>query len=62
MKSAEITDVVLENLDKYDFIRINYPGGDMVGHFAELQPTIIAMEALDLQLARLAKKSMNLAV
>ncbi len=56
MKSAEITDVVLENLDKYDFIRINYPGGDMVGHFAELQPTIIAMEALDLQLARLAKK------
>ncbi len=56
MKSAEITDVVLDNLEKYQFIRINYPGGDMVGHFAELEPTIVAMEAIDLQLARLAKK------
>jgi len=56
MKSAEITDVVLENLEKYQFIRLNYPGGDMVGHFAELQPAIVALEAIDLQLARLAKK------
>lgn len=56
MKSAEITDTVLENLDKFKFIRINYPGGDMVGHFAELEPTIVAMEAIDIQLARLAKK------
>ncbi len=57
MKSAEITDAVLEVMEKFKFIRINYPGGDMVGHFAELEPTIIvAMEALDIQLARLAKK------
>lgn len=56
MKSAETTDVVLDNLEKYQFIRINYPGGDMVGHFAELEPTIVAMEAIDLQLARIAKK------
>lgn len=56
MKAAEITDVVLEDMDKFDFIRINYPNGDMVGHFAELEPTIVAMEAVDIQLARLAKK------
>lgn len=56
MKSAEITDLVLEKMNQYQFIRINYPGGDMVGHFAELEPTIVAMEAIDLQLARLAKK------
>ncbi len=56
MKSAEITDIALEKLDQFKFIRLNYPGGDMVGHFAELEPTIIAMEAIDLQLARLAKK------
>ena len=61
MKSAEITDAVLEVMEKFKFIRINYPGGDMVGHFAELEPTIVAMEALDIQLARLAKKLMNLA-
>lgn len=56
MKAAEITDVVIEEMDKYDFIRINYPNGDMVGHFAELEPTIVAVEAVDIQLARLAKK------
>ena len=56
MKSAEITDVALENLDKYKFVRINFPGGDMVGHFAELEPTIVALEAIDIQLARLAKR------
>lgn len=54
MKSAEITDTVLANLEKYQFIRINYPGGDMVGHFAELEPTIVAIEAIDIQLKRLA--------
>ena len=56
MKSAEITDVALENLDKHKFVRINFPGGDMVGHFAELEPTIVALEAIDIQLARLAKR------
>ena len=56
MKSAEITDAVLDNLDKYKFIRLNFPGGDMVGHFAEVEPAITAMEAIDIQLERLAKK------
>lgn len=56
MKSAEITDAALNALDKFQFVRLNYPGGDMVGHFAELEPTITALEAIDLQLARLAKK------
>ena len=55
MKSAEITDKVLASLKKFDFIRINYPGGDMVGHFGELEPTIVALEAIDIQLARIAK-------
>lgn len=56
MKSAEITDAVLANLEKYRFIRLNFPGGDMVGHFAEFEPTVTALEAIDLQLSRLAKK------
>ena len=63
MKAAEITDAVLKKISetdsngkpKYQFVRINYAGGDMVGHFGELEPTIVAMEAIDLQLARLAK-------
>ena len=54
MKSAEITDAILERLHEFQFIRLNFPGGDMVGHFAELEPTIVALEAIDLALRRLA--------
>lgn len=54
MKTAEITDKVIENLDNYQFIRLNFPGGDMVGHTANMEATIIAMETIDLELARLA--------
>ncbi len=56
MKSAEITDKLIENLSKYKFVRVNYPGGDMVGHTADMSATIVAMEAIDISLARIAKK------
>lgn len=56
MASAELTDKLLENLGKYRFLRVNFPGGDMLGHLAEIEPTISAIEAIDLQLARLAEK------
>lgn len=55
MKSAEVTDVMIEAIEsgKYDFIRCNYPNGDMVGHTGSLPATIIGVEAVDLGLARL---------
>lgn len=55
MKAAEITDVVLEAMQsgKYDFIRLNYPNGDMVGHTGDYQATLISVEAVDLAIARL---------
>ncbi len=56
MKTAEITDKVIENLDNYKFIRLNFPGGDMVGHTANMEATTIAIEAIDLELARLAQE------
>lgn len=56
MKSAEITDKVIENMQDYDFVRLNFPAGDMVGHFADMDSTVIALEATDLSLARIAKK------
>ena len=56
MRCAEITDEVLNNLDKYKFVRINYPGGDMVGHTADLEATIVAMESIDLSLNRIMEK------
>lgn len=57
MKAAEITDAVIKALEegKYDFIRLNYPNGDMVGHTGIYPAVVCAMEALDLQLGRLEK-------
>lgn len=56
MRSAEVTDKVLESIDKFKFIRINYPGGDMVGHTADMEATIVAMEAIDISLKRIYEK------
>ncbi len=55
MKCAEITDHLIAALEsgKYDFIRANFPNGDMVGHTGSLEATICGLEALDLQLGRL---------
>lgn len=55
MKCAEITDAVIEHLrgGRARHIRLNYANGDMVGHTGKLEAAIIAVEALDLQLARL---------
>ncbi|MDR1950370.1 MAG: 2,3-bisphosphoglycerate-independent phosphoglycerate mutase [Spirochaetaceae bacterium] len=57
MKCAEITDEVLRAIpsENYDFIRLNYPNGDMVGHTGVYQAVICSMEGMDLQLGRLAK-------
>ncbi len=55
MKCAEITDAVIEAIGsgKYRMIRLNYPNGDMVGHTGNMEAVIVAMESLDLCLARL---------
>lgn len=57
MKSAEITDHVLEAIDsgEYRFIRVNYPNGDMVGHTGDCLAVQISVEAVDLCLGRLMK-------
>lgn len=57
MKSAEITDCLIEAIKsgKYDFLRCNYPNGDMVGHTGSLAATIVGVESVDLGLARLMK-------
>ena len=49
MKSVEITDLLVEAMasGKYQFLRCNYPNGDMVGHTGVLSAVITAMEAVD---------------
>ncbi len=55
MKSAEIVDALIEAIKskKYDFLRCNFPNGDMVGHTGSMQATMIGVESVDIGLARL---------
>ncbi|MBP8131197.1 MAG: 2,3-bisphosphoglycerate-independent phosphoglycerate mutase [Candidatus Hydrogenedentes bacterium] len=55
MKAGEITDATLKAIRSGDwkFIRLNYPNGDMVGHTGNPAAVRIAVEAVDLGLARL---------
>jgi len=55
MKAAEITDEVVEALHRGDnqFIRLNFANGDMVGHTGVPEAVEIAVETVDLCLARL---------
>jgi len=57
MKAAEITDKVVEDIlgGKYDFIRLNYANGDMVGHTGIPQAVEIAVETVDLCIGRLVR-------
>ena len=49
MKAPEITDKVTEALKsgKYDFLRLNFANGDMVGHTAVPEAVIQAVETVD---------------
>lgn len=55
MKCKEITDKVVEAIESgnYDFVRLNYPNGDMVGHTGVFSAVKESMEAMDTQIARL---------
>ena len=57
MKAAEVTDKLIDSIysGKYGFIRCNYPNGDMVGHTGVFAAAKIAVETVDLCLARVKK-------
>ena len=55
MKAAEITDAMIAALKSGDYrtLRCNFANGDMVGHTGHFRATTMAIEAVDLQLARM---------
>lgn len=55
MKAADITDKIIEEIksDKYRFLRLNFPNGDMVGHTGHFEAAIVAAETVDLALRRI---------
>ena len=55
MKSAQSADAVIAAIrtGKDRFIRVNFAGGDMVGHTGAFEAAVLAVEAVDLALARI---------
>ena len=55
MKAAEIADAMIEALKsgQYRTLRCNFANGDMVGHTGSFRAATMAIEAVDLQLARI---------
>ena len=55
MQCAQIADKVIEAIEsgKYDFIRLNFPNGDMVGHTGVYEAVVCSLEGMDLQIGRL---------
>ena len=49
MKSKEITEAMVKAMaeGKYQFLRCNYPNGDMVGHTGVMDAVVYAMECVD---------------
>lgn len=56
MSCYEITDKLLEIMDNYDVIILNYANGDMLGHTGIMNAAIKGIEAVDINLGRLYKK------
>ena len=57
MKAYEIADKLIEAIksNKYDFLRCNFPNGDMVGHTGNYLATVKAVEAVDENIGRIIK-------
>ena len=55
MKAVEIADKTIEQmkLGAFDFGRINFANGDMVGHTGNFDAAVLAVEIVDLQIGRL---------
>ena len=56
MSAYEVTDKLLEIINNYDYIILNYANCDMVGHTGNMEATIKAVEAVDTNLKRIYEK------
>lgn len=47
MSAEKVAEALLDNLEKYDFIVVNFANADMVGHTGKFEPTAKAIETID---------------
>jgi len=55
MKAYEICETTIDRMTRqtFDYGRINFPNGDMVGHTGNFEAAVVAVETVDLMLRRL---------
>ena len=56
MSAYEITGKLLEVIDKYDVVILNFANGDMVGHTGKFNETVKALETIDICLGKIYEK------
>ena len=56
MSAEKVTDAVVEALDSYDFILVNFANADMVGHTGNFEATVKALEVLDFSIGKMIPK------
>ena len=62
MSSEQIVELVIQGLEKYDFILANFANGDMVGHTGNFEATVKALEAVDAAVGKLKEKISQLSL
>ncbi|HBT81802.1 phosphoglycerate mutase (2,3-diphosphoglycerate-independent) [Candidatus Giovannonibacteria bacterium RIFCSPHIGHO2_01_FULL_48_47] len=56
MSASQITQSVIDNLARYDFILVNFANADLVGHTGDFDATVQALEILDTEVGKIVKK------
>lgn len=56
MSADQITKEVVENINNYDFIVVNFANADMVGHSGDFEATVKAIEVVDASIGALVKE------
>ena len=53
MQAYNISQKLYENIDKYDFFLLNFANADMLAHTGDFKATVLGIEAIDANLARI---------
>ena len=60
MSAYEITDTLLDKIENYDVIILNFANGDMVGHTGNFKATVKGLETIDECIGKIYQKIQNL--
>lgn len=59
MSVPEVTEKLLENIGKYDFILVNFANADLVGHSGKFEAIVKACEVVDDQVGKIINKAIE---